>query len=214
MHHEMSSLILHSRFLHRHSSLFAIASLSLLSQLEHSRTPSPSPVIQVYLLITLLFDVVRLRTRWLLVGSTVIAGVQSTGFVAKFGLLILESLPKDPHIVDPGANKFSREDKAGLFSRSLLWWLNPLFFLGYHGELSQNNLYTISKYLGSLNLTEKVAVAWDHTSPKTRRRLAISLLKSILETASRDSISSLGFGWIFTRSAVPRKSCHIIHNQP
>ena len=156
----------------------AIVGLAVLSQLEHSRSPRPAPVIQAYLGFTLLFDATRLRTRWIGPGELRIALLQSASFVAKFVLLAVESLPKDAHLVPPNGTTYPPEEKAGLFSRSLLLWLRPLFVKGYRNKLEEDDLYPVDGDLGTEKLTEAVDSAWNRTSPTRRRRLALSLVRA------------------------------------
>lgn len=156
----------------------AIVGLAVLSQLEHSRSPRPAPVIQAYLVLTLLFDGARLRTRWGEPRELIVALLQSASFVAKFVLLAVESLPKDAHLVPPDGTTYSPEEKAGLFSRSLLLWLRPLFVKGYRTKLEEDDLYPVDGDLGTEKLTEAVDSAWNRTSPTRRRRLALSLVRA------------------------------------
>ncbi|KAM7217288.1 multidrug resistance-associated protein 1-like protein 5, partial [Rhypophila decipiens] len=172
--------------------LVAIISLGGLSLLEHSTSPRPAPLIQGYLLLTLLFDAARLRTRWRLTSLgpgaemqqelVIIGALQTASFVLKLALLIFESLPKDQYLLPgpiDGVPPYSPEEKAGLFSRSLLLWLNTLFLKGYRHKLEVDDLSRIDSALGSEKLTEKVEFAWEETGVKIRRRrLAISLARA------------------------------------
>ena len=156
----------------------AIVGLAVLSQLENSRSPRPAPVIQAYLVLTLLFDGARLRTRWGEPRELIVALLQSASFVVKFVLLVAESLPKDAHLVPPNGTTYSPEEKAGLFSRSLLLWLRPLFVKGYRNMLEEDDLYPVDGDLGTEKLTEAVDSAWNRTGPTRRRRLALSLVRA------------------------------------
>ncbi|KAM7193332.1 ABC transporter [Rhypophila sp. PSN 637] len=175
--------------------LVAIVSLGGLSLLEHSTSPRPALLIQGYLSLTLLFDAARLRTRWRLASLgpraeagaaemwqelVIIGALQTASFVLKLALLIFESLPKDQYLLPTidGVPPYSPEEKAGLFSRSLLLWLNTLFLKGYRHKLEVDDLFRIDSALGSEQLTEKVKFAWEETGVKRRRRLAISLARA------------------------------------
>lgn len=120
----------------------------------------------------------RLRTRWLLSDDTGIASLQSAGLALKVLLLIVESLSKTSHIVALSKSRFSPEDKAGFFSRSLLWWLNPLFLLGYREKLSNDDLYPIDVALGSAKLTDLLFAAWNRSASAREHRLAVALVKA------------------------------------
>lgn len=164
--------------------LIGIVGLAALSHLEHPRSPRPAPLIQAYLLLTLLLDAARLRTRWRLAGAsevqglTVIAALQSASFASKFCLLIFESLPKESHIIPIDGVTYSPEEKAGFLSRSLLFWLNRLFVKGYRSKFTADDLYPIDRGLGSESLSEKAEAAWARTDSRRRRRLALALVKA------------------------------------
>lgn len=168
----------------------AIVCLAVLSLLEHSHSPRPAPIIQGYLLLTLLFDAARLRTRWPERGELTIAVMQTASFVVKFLLLVAESLPKDDHLVPPNGKTYSPEEKAGLFSRSFLLWLRPLFVKGYWTKLEEDDLFSVDDDLGTEKLTDAVDIAWNHTSATHRRRLALSLVRA--------------FGWQLFLIQLPR----------
>ncbi|KAK3331306.1 ABC multidrug transporter [Apodospora peruviana] len=158
-----------------------IAGLAVLSLLEHSRTPRPASIIQAYLLFTLLFDIARLRTRWLIPGQQTIAALQAASFAMKSVLLVIESLPKTSHLIpspDGGKTYYSPEETAGFLSRSLLLWLNPLFLLGYRKRLSVDDLYPVDDELGSQKLTEALDFAWSKTRLTRKRRLALALTRA------------------------------------
>jgi ATP-binding cassette subfamily C (CFTR/MRP) protein 1 len=57
-------------------------------------------------------------------------------------------------------------------------WLNPLFLLGNRGKLLEKDMYPIGELLSPSKLTEAVGTAWDNSSSKNKRRLALSLLRT------------------------------------
>ncbi|KAM7195580.1 P-loop containing nucleoside triphosphate hydrolase protein [Naviculisporaceae sp. PSN 640] len=162
----------------------SIVGLAGLSHLEHSRSPRPAPLVQSYLSLTLLLDAARLRTRWRLTRAsqiedlTIIAVVQSASFAVKCCVLIVESLPKEAHLIPFDGVTYSPEEKAGFFSRSLLLWLNGLFVKGYRSKFTVDDLYPIDGGLRSEELTEKIEAAWLRTKSRRRRRLALALAKA------------------------------------
>ncbi|KAG9240417.1 ABC transporter-like protein [Calycina marina] len=158
--------------------LVTIVSLAVLSLLQHSRSLRPSPHIQAYLFLTMLFDIARVRTGWLIHGETTISSLRSAAMVVKVVLLFLESLPKDKHIIDSERNTLSPEDKAGLFSRSLLLWLNPLFLHGYRKPLSGDELYPVGENLAASRVFDALHSSWENTKLHSKFRLAIAMLKA------------------------------------
>jgi len=71
----------------------------------------------------------------------------------------------------------SLEETAGLFSRSLLLWLNSLFLRGYRHKLTVDDLPPLDDQLTSARLTEALNESWRKTHPARRRRLALSLIR-------------------------------------
>ena len=158
--------------------IITITGLAILSFLNHSRSPRPSPLIQSQLLLTIIFDIARVRTAWLVNNENTIAWLRSIVLVTKVVLLVLESLSKAEHIVDTRRYTTSPEDRAGIFSRSLLLWLNPLFLHGYRNKLSGDDLYPVGEDLATSNASEALNVGWKNTKPKEERRLALALLRA------------------------------------
>ena len=72
----------------------ATLDLTVLTDLEHSRSTQPSAVVQGFLFATILLDAVRLRTQWLLQSNFTIASVFTVTFVLKVILLVLEPAQK------------------------------------------------------------------------------------------------------------------------
>lgn len=158
--------------------LVTIAALAVLSLLDHSRSPNPCFVVQFFLFITLLLDSARLRSIWLTSDGDVIAALYTTAFVSKALVLLVESLHKTTHFVDQSPGPVSPEETAGLFSRTMLFWLNPLFLRGYRKKLSVEDLYCIDDDLASHKVTEALDDAWLHVRTTRRRRLAFSLARA------------------------------------
>jgi hypothetical protein len=68
--------------------------LCLLSHAEHLYSIRPSAIINVYLLITLLFDVARARTLWLGRATGSVAAVFSSTIGVKVMVLVIEAIEK------------------------------------------------------------------------------------------------------------------------
>jgi ATP-binding cassette subfamily C (CFTR/MRP) protein 1 len=90
----------------------------LLSYTEHGRSLRPSSVLGVYLFFSLLFDIVRVRTLWLIGNDNVIARLFTTSVVLKAGILILEAKEKREYL--SGDDKLKGpEELSGIFSQGL-----------------------------------------------------------------------------------------------
>ncbi|KIA75537.1 ABC multidrug transporter [Aspergillus ustus] len=136
--------------------------LCVLSYMEHSRSVRPAFLLELYLLVTLLFDVTRTRTLWLRDASDsgkLIAIVASFAVGVKFILILLEGWEKKAILKDKYQN-YPPEARAGLVNRALFWWLNPLFFKGFFQILRVEDLYNLDKRLGSARLRDLLDARW------------------------------------------------------
>lgn len=147
-----------------------------LSYLDGGRSPRPSPVLNVYLLGSSLFDAVQVRTLWS-AGLQNLAIVSSVGLGFKVLLLVLEALPKrtlkaEAEII------ISREEKCGVYSLRTFWWLNELLWLGRRQSLKLSNLYSIDPDLKTARYSSQLADHW-HTVDHDKK---YSLLLAVFST--------------------------------
>ena len=140
----------------------AALGLCVLSYYEHSRSVRPSLLINVYLLLSLLFDIARLRTLWLLHGAVVrnLAVVMTISTAVKVAVLILEAQDKRSILLGQFMD-LPPEATSGIYNRSLFWWLNPLFWKGFSNILRIGDLYSIDPDLKSSVLQQRFRARWD-----------------------------------------------------
>lgn len=154
--------------------------LSILSHFEHLHTIRPSPIINVYLLLTLLFDIARSRTLWLAGTSGSIATVFTAAVGVKTVILVAEAIEKRG-ILLPRYQSSSPEVTSGIYSRSFFWWLNTLMTTGFRRVIHNEDLYPIDEDMTSSVLQNQAQSAWN-TANKTR---SYALLWSTLKAARR-----------------------------
>ncbi|KAI0109485.1 putative ATP-binding cassette transporter [Nemania sp. FL0031] len=133
------------------SALCFVASVSLLalSHFEHVRSAGCSDLLGFYLLITPLLRAVVVRTYWYLDGYHTIASLSLTSLLVQLGILALESYSKRRWLIGTGGTP---EECASFLSRSLLAWVNPLFFKGYNRQLTDSDLRIIDSSLSGTEL--------------------------------------------------------------
>lgn len=131
----------------------------LLSHLEHSRSVRPSSIINAYLFFTIFFDAAKVRTLWIRGDSTSIAGTSTAVLAVKLTVLATEAKEKRKHLLSPYLN-ISPETTSGLYSRSLFWWLNPVFLLGYRNIIRDADVFPTDNDLMSENLYQRVQYHW------------------------------------------------------
>ncbi|KAL2836011.1 P-loop containing nucleoside triphosphate hydrolase protein [Aspergillus pseudoustus] len=145
---------------------FASFLFDLLSYTEHSFSVTPSFLLNVYLLVTFLFDIAKTRTLWLRQTGGVsenIAILTSVIVALKVPLLVLEAVEKRSILSDE-YRAYPPEATAGIFSRTLFWWLNPLFQQGFARSLAVGDVYVLDKQLSSKRLHSRLETSWSQVT--------------------------------------------------
>lgn len=169
---------------------FAAASaLCVLSYFEHSRSVRPSFIINLYLLISLPFDVARSRTLWLSSSRQSIALVLTISTVVKAAVLVLEANTKRDILLDRYRD-LPPEATSGIYSRSTFWWMNPLLKTGFFKTLLLKDLYALDPEIQSRDLLVRFRQAWDRTNKQKSHCLFNACAFTLL--------------WPFLASAIPR----------
>jgi ATP-binding cassette, subfamily C (CFTR/MRP), member 1 len=140
-------------------SLCAGLSLAVISHLEHTKSIRPSFLITSFLLATLLFDVARVRTQWLLQNHVALAATLTASVAVKLTMLVLEAWEKQSVLSSLGYS-FSRESTSGLLSRASFWWLNSLLRRGSHTVLEQDQLPCVHERLSSQRVATDIQRTW------------------------------------------------------
>ncbi|KAJ5113968.1 hypothetical protein N7456_002502 [Penicillium angulare] len=149
-----------------------------LVDLEHVRSIRPSFLISAYLLITVLFDLARVRTSWLLPGNYVYSAVLSTSLSIKLVLLLLASVEKK-HWFRSANESHSAESLSGPFTRGLFTWLNGMLLRGRSAVLAADDLPTVHEKLLSSDLSERFAHYWARCDQTKSNALFWALIKSL-----------------------------------
>lgn len=136
--------------------------LVLLSYTEHTRSVKPSLILNAYLLVSLLFDIAKVRTLWLRSTNSFndgIAIVTTVSLGAKLLLAFLEAIEKR-NILKHEFADYPPEATAGLYNKATFWWLNPLFKNGFSNILSVEDLSVLDKELSSERLLALFEERW------------------------------------------------------
>ncbi|RFU32078.1 hypothetical protein B7463_g4239, partial [Scytalidium lignicola] len=141
------------------SFLAAIAVLAL-SRLEDSRTVRPSSLLNIYLLISLVFDAVQVRTLYLRHDDPPILGLFTADVTLKALLLFLEGRSKRRYLKSP-YNEYPPEAISGILNRSFFWWINPILATGFRKILTLDDLWKSDPALLSAPLCEQMIKSWD-----------------------------------------------------
>lgn len=152
--------------------------MAYLSYLEHYRSLRTSLVLNSYLSITTVLNIVRTRTTWLLQEDQTYSILFTVATAASAALVVMEAVPKSRSLKSSHEN-MSPEETSGLYSLLFVSWVTPLLRLGNEKILGTNDLYPLDSQLSAdiqsshfqKELRDK------HRSP--RGNLFIILLKSI-----------------------------------
>jgi ATP-binding cassette, subfamily C (CFTR/MRP), member 1 len=142
--------------------LVAILGATVFSWFHHSQSIRPSTLLEVYLGVTVLVDIVRLRTLWFLPGATGAAATFSLLLAFSCGALVLESARKvkclrsSHEYANAGSEPFS-----GLWERTGYAWLVATVRQGYRKLLTVDDLPPLNPQLKSERLQSELENAWN-----------------------------------------------------
>ncbi|KAF3803885.1 ABC transporter FUM19 [Colletotrichum gloeosporioides] len=164
---QLASLILWIRFEKSQLAVAAAAAAVLdaclflpLSWFEHTRSRQPSTILLLYFTISLIFDIVQLRTLWVLKYETSILGISLACVCMKVLILCLESFEKR-RFSTGGTSFHNPEEWSGVWNRGCCCWLNRLLLRGYRHSLSIEDFYPLTADLSSRKLELRLS---DHPS--------------------------------------------------
>jgi ATP-binding cassette, subfamily C (CFTR/MRP), member 1 len=155
------------------STLGALA-LVLLSGLEDSHSVRPSAIINTYMLFSLLLDIPQARTLWLRPGPTRLPIVFSVGIAFKLIGLYLEACTRRRFLLPPYRVN-APEMLVSIYDRTLLWWLNPTFFLGFKSRIAFEDLSPIDDGLSSEYLDHHFQHIWSQYQDTSGSALLLAL---------------------------------------
>lgn len=135
------------------------------SYFEHVKSPRPSSLLNVFLLVSLLLDAAVARTLWLASVDLAVKAVFSIVIATKGALLLLEAQDKRRLLVD-SAETPPLEETTGLYGRAVFSWVVPLLRAGFVKLLRPEDLFPLGKTMGAKFLSEKFQKNWkkcEHT---------------------------------------------------
>ncbi|KAJ5925239.1 hypothetical protein N7454_007878, partial [Penicillium verhagenii] len=152
--------------------------IAILVDLEHVRSLRPSFLASAYLFITLLLDIARVRTAWLLSDHQAYSACLSASFALKAILLTLNSIEKKKWFLS-NEKEHSTESVSGPFSRGLFTWLNGLLWKGHSGLLTGNGLPNVNERILSSEVATRFAKAWMGSSQSGKNALLFAVIKCL-----------------------------------
>jgi ATP-binding cassette subfamily C (CFTR/MRP) protein 1 len=133
--------------------------IAILSTLDHNRSARPSTVLQIYLTLSMLFDIVRTRTIWLISSDHALVILFTAAAASKAVMLFLE-LTEKRHALEPRYRSLPREATSGFANVSIFWWLNRILRLGAGKIIGLQELDGLENEFDSVRLLERLQSDW------------------------------------------------------
>ncbi|KAJ5285483.1 ABC transporter [Penicillium chrysogenum] len=150
----------------------------ILVDMEHLRSIRPSFLASAYLFVTLLLDLARVRTSWLLPSYQAYSACLSTSLAVKLLLLVLINTEKRKWLMHTEKDH-STESVSGPFSRGLFTWLNGLLWKGHSVLLTGDALPTVHRKLLSSELSTRFADSWTRCTHNGQNALLLAVIKCL-----------------------------------
>jgi ATP-binding cassette subfamily C (CFTR/MRP) protein 1 len=151
-----------------------------LSHTEHSRSVRPSTLICVYLVASMGFDAVQVRTLFLTGVDIVIPATLCASIATKLIITMVEASEKRAYLRQPFCS-YPPETIANTFNRTFLWWLNRTFLTGFRKLMTHDDLDSTSSELRSRMLAQRLKTSWrsrctnrSHSVPPSRWMLPLA----------------------------------------
>ncbi|KAE8453304.1 hypothetical protein EG329_011371 [Mollisiaceae sp. DMI_Dod_QoI] len=133
--------------------------ICILSFLDHTRSVRPSTILQLYLTLSLLFDIVRARTLWLLSNDRLLVTIFTTATVLKAVMLLCELIEKRRYL-EASLRDLPREATSGFASVSIFWWLNRVLRVGAGKIMGIKDLDELDTEFRSATLQDSLQSSW------------------------------------------------------
>lgn len=132
--------------------------LLFLSHWEHVFSVHPSHLLNIALSVSLLFDIVRVRSLWF-ASNMAIAGIYTASMTLKIIWFYLEAQSKRKSFLNP-REWYGEEEIHGLYSRTFFWWINSYLYLGFKNVLSVEDLPHLDRTMSVDVLHRRLAMRW------------------------------------------------------
>ncbi|OQE14835.1 hypothetical protein PENFLA_c035G01769 [Penicillium flavigenum] len=178
------------------SDLVSALVIIVLVDLEHFRSIRPSFLASAYLSVTLLLDLARVRTSWLLPDYQTYSACLSASLATKLLLLVLTNTEKRKWFIHTEKDH-STESVSGPFSRGLFTWLNGLLWKGYSVLLTGDALPAVHRKLLSSELSIRFADSWGRCTQDGQNALLLAVVKCLrweIATIAFPRLCVVGFG--------------------
>ncbi|KAF4624351.1 hypothetical protein G7Y89_g13820 [Cudoniella acicularis] len=153
--------------------------LCFLSYQEHRLSIQPSTLLSVYLLASLLGDLLLWGNVFPPDEIPILVALYAAGYGMKFILLVLELQSKASILKSP-YNQLPTEATSGISGRLLFLWVNPIFVQGYYNILAIKDIPELDERLASAYVRDAMQHSWK-TRPKShgKRILLLTIMRCL-----------------------------------
>ncbi|KAJ5678957.1 P-loop containing nucleoside triphosphate hydrolase protein [Penicillium macrosclerotiorum] len=130
-----------------------------LSHLEHLRSLRPSTTNCLFLGLTTLLDLARLRTLYFIPDNQLISILFAVSWIGKVIVLVLESTEKRS-LLKKEYTESSLEATSSIFNRGIFWWLNGLLWKGSRTVLTVESLPVLDEDIQASSNPEELFEKW------------------------------------------------------
>ncbi|EGX94981.1 ABC transporter, transmembrane region, type 1 [Cordyceps militaris CM01] len=141
-----------------------------LSYLEHTRSVRPSTLLTLYLGLSTLLDLARVRTLFYLHAADHLAAVFLAGFCVKAVLFALELYEKR-RLLRPKWKDAAPEATSSTYARALFIWLNNLLLQGFRSSLTVDTLMPIDGDLLKASEPSTLLARWNKADQTKKHAL-------------------------------------------
>lgn len=182
----------------------------MLTFLEHARSPRPSNLLNAFLLLSILFDVVQTRTLWLSAHSYdehVFTRLFTASTAWKAVLILLESHHKESWLQWERKNH-SPEESSSLYGLGTFAWLSSLFVSGYQKVLTLADLFALDRGMSAGILQVPFSRNFERACLHGQKNGLVKVLAStltiplLLSVPPRIAMLALGFSQVFLLQAL------------
>ncbi|OAR01944.1 hypothetical protein LLEC1_02922 [Akanthomyces lecanii] len=150
--------------------LVALLAVAGVMYMGHMHSIRSSGLLALYLIFTLLVDVVKSRSYFLRPEMGTLGGLNAATAVLRLTLLLLEEKSKRFLIIDKEVRDFSgREATSGYLTRAFMLFLNPMFIVGYYHKLENDDLMRLGLDFSSKKLHTRFKKQWAKRKEKPTR---------------------------------------------
>lgn len=149
-----------------------------LSYLEHTRSVRPSTLLTLYLGLSTLLDLARVRTLFYLQSADDLAAVFLASFCVKVVIFALELYEKR-RLLRPKWQDSAPETTSGTYARALFIWLNSLMVKGFRTSLTVDTLMPIDNDLLKASEPSSLLDRWNKGMWPNSQRIRYRMLTDL-----------------------------------